>query len=122
MFLKALEEYIKKFPEVESKRKIFQNATMSDEEKLEQFLIYTYWFFDEYHSQEMEWFARTASVTNEYTGENEESIGRIWIDVLFQIDFYYKYQSCTEKIKDKTYEEFSAYSSNRKNHKIKFYD
>lgn len=115
-FFKAMtEEYINEFPEVANKLEIFENCQLNEIEQAEQFLIYCYWYFDEQYSM-------TLRFGQDKTEDEFETIcGKLWTEIAFQIDFYYRYRAKTILFKGMTYKEFSEYASNPNNHKIKVF-
>lgn len=116
-FLKEMtEEYIEEFPEVANKLEIFENCQLNETEQAEQFLIYCYWYFDEKYSITLR-FGQDKT-----EDELETFCGKLWAEIVFQIDFYYRYRAKTNLFKVTSYNEFSKYATNNKNHKLSFFN
>lgn len=113
-FKEMTEEYIKKFPEVANKMDLFENSSLNENEKAEQFLIYCYWYFDEQYSMSLR-FGQDKTVD-----EFEIICGKLWAEIAFHFDFYYRYREKTNLFKNIPYNDFSGYASNPKNIKIDF--
>lgn len=118
---KMLQKYGEVFPEVMNKASIFEKASFSFEEKVEQFLVYTYWYFDEYYSVFMK-----KLVSTEKRRQSEASIdcliGEVWEKSTFQLEFFYTYRNLTNIFHCMSYLEFSEYSSLIENHKFNFFE
>ncbi|WP_406834578.1 hypothetical protein ABLU29_07465 [Lactococcus lactis] len=114
-FLSMTQEYFEKFPEVENKMEIFVNNELTDQNKIEQFLIYTYWYFDEYYSMTL----RLSQDKDE--NQFEKIIDELWFETKYQFDFYYKYRIYTKKMCQMSYQEFSEFASKIENHKLDFF-
>lgn len=115
VFLKMTREYIEKFPEVENKMEVFEKSELTDQDKIEQFLIYSYWFFDENYSITLR-FSRDKDES-----QFENTIDELWFETKYQFDFYYKYRIYTKKICRMSYQEFSEFASKNENHKLDFF-
>ncbi|WP_407350329.1 hypothetical protein VNN41_09805 [Lactococcus garvieae] len=115
VFFKMTREYIEKFPEVENKLKVFENSELTDQDKIEQFLIYTYWSFDENYSMTLR-FSRDKDES-----QFENIIDELWFETKYQFDFYYKYRIYTKKMCRMSYQEFSEFASKIENHKLDFF-
>lgn len=115
IFFRMTREYIEKFPEVENKMEIFENSELTDHDKIEQFLIYTYWYFDENYSMTLR-FSRDKDES-----QFENAIDELWFETKYQFDFYYKYRIYAKKMDRMSYQEFSDFASNIENHKLNFF-
>ncbi|MEY8538151.1 hypothetical protein AALM99_06820 [Lactococcus muris] len=109
------QEYIEKYPEVENKMEIFENSELTDQDKVEQFLIYTYWHFNENYSMTLS-FSRDKDES-----QFENIIDELWFETIYHFDFYYKYRSYSKRVCGMSYQEFSEFASKIENHKLDFF-
>ena len=92
----------------------YGRSLLSESEILEQFLIYAYWYFDEYYSE-------TLKNIDSNNLELEKSIGKIWEESLFQIEYFMENRQYTAHCSEMTYSQFSDFSSDIRNHKLDFF-
>lgn len=114
-FQKIFKDYELVFPNIEKKFMIFKESKLPFQEKIEQFLIYTYWYFDENYSMTL----RLSQDKDESQFENV--IDKLWFETKYQFDFYYKYRIYTKKMCQMSYQEFSEFASKTENHKLDFF-